>query len=453
MANKIHVHVVKYQDCKNLVLRYRDPLSGKYERSTKYRDPQTGIETETGDNRKHARKLAAQWEADLNAGRDQGRHSTTWEAFRARYEDEVVPSLADRTGHKIGTTFNMVERFLPKVAAGKLADLTPEALSRFQQELRAGGRSESTIAGYLAHLKAALSWAVEQELLPAAPKIKRPKRAVKGRKMKGRPVLGEEFDRMLAAVPAALAEWRKRRRHMERRAARKAGLKEHQTQTDSIPVEVAPAAVESWRHYLRGLWYSGLRLQESLSLSWDRDDRPRVDLSDEFPLLRIPAEYQKADRDTLTPIMPDFAAFLLRTPQAERHGPVFRPMMPGGIARYDQAGKMVSLIGELAGVKVYTHPKTGKVKYGSCHDLRRSYGTRWSRVVSASELQSLMRHADYHTTEAYYVDERAVDQARSVWRKAGADLGTVLGTVGDSGDGSAVSASDSSSLASKAFDE
>ena len=46
--NKIHVHVVHYNDCKNLVLRYIDPVTGKPVRSTKYRDPQTGEETETG---------------------------------------------------------------------------------------------------------------------------------------------------------------------------------------------------------------------------------------------------------------------------------------------------------------------------------------------------------------------------------------------------------------------
>ena len=267
--------------------------------------------------------------------------------------------------------------------------------------------------------------------------------------MKGRPVTAEEFDRMLGKVPAALAEWRRRRRDTARKAARKKGLAEHKTQTDAIPVEVDPAAVESWRHYLRGLWFSGLRLEESLNLYWDRDDRLRVELTAEIPLLSIPAEWQKADRDTLTTIPPDFAVFLLRTPPDQRHGPVFRPMMPGGVARYDQAGKMVSLIGELAGVKVHTHPKTGKVKFASAHDLRRSFGTRWSKVVSASELQDMMRHADYHTTQAYYVDHQAADLARNIWRKAGADLGTVLGTVADSGDGSAVKAGDSNSIGFK----
>ena len=72
----------------------------------------------------------------------------------ARYEAEVVPGLAHRTADKIATVFNAIEKALPRAAAGKLADLTPEALSRFQAGLRDGKRSENTIASYLAHLRA-----------------------------------------------------------------------------------------------------------------------------------------------------------------------------------------------------------------------------------------------------------------------------------------------------------
>ena len=188
---------------------------------------------------------------------------------------------------------------------------------------------------------------------------------------------------------------------------------------------------------------SGLRLLESRNFYWDRDDRPRVDLTGEIPLLFIPAEWQKADRDTLTTIPPDFAEFLLQTPTDQRHGPVFRPIMPSGnLASNALTGKMVSLIGELAGVKVHTHSKTGKVKFASAHDLRRSFGTRWAKVVSASELQDMMRHADYHTTQAYYIDHQATDLARSIWRKAGANIGTVSRTVADSGDDSTGSKGD-----------
>ena len=229
MAGLIRVHVVHYKDCKNLVMRYIDPVTGKAVRSTRYRDPQTGEEFETGTNEKEARKLAARWEADVNAGRSQGRYAMSWAQFRVRYEDEVLPGLADRTADKIGTVFNRVESILPRVAGGKLTDLDAEAISRYQAALRDGKRSENTIAGYLAHLRSALQWAVDQGLILAVPKIKRPQRAKKGgrgHKGKGRPITAEEFERLLQKIPAAFAEWRKRKREVDRQTRRKKGIPE-----------------------------------------------------------------------------------------------------------------------------------------------------------------------------------------------------------------------------------
>ena len=204
MAGKIHVHCVKYQDCKNLILRYRDPDTGRYHRKS------SGTASKA-----EARRVAHTWEADLNSGRDPGPHAASWDQFRFRYEDEVVPSLADRTGRKIETVFNAVEKALPRVANGKLADLNPRALSLFQAALRDGKRSETTISSYLAHLRAALQWAADQDMIPTVPKIKRPQRAKKrrkGGKGKGRPVTTEEFERMLVKVPVALMELRHRKR-------------------------------------------------------------------------------------------------------------------------------------------------------------------------------------------------------------------------------------------------
>ncbi|MFH1268520.1 MAG: phage integrase SAM-like domain-containing protein [Planctomycetota bacterium] len=360
MNEKIRVHVVRYRECRNLVLWYKDPLTGKYRRSTSYTDPQTGQKFQTGTNRKEARKLAGLWEADLNAGRDRGQFKVGWQEFRNRYETEAVPALADWTANKVETVFNAVERFLPKIATGRVTDLTAEAISRWQAELRARRLSENTIGSYLAHLRAALAWAADQGMLP---KIKRPQRATKrgGGRSKGRPVTGEGFDRMLAAVPAALHERRKRQREASREYGRKRGAKPRKPRK-LIPVELDPAAVESWRHPLRGLWLSGLRLEESTVLSWDRHAPISVDLSGRRPRLRIDAEAEKGHQDRLLPITPDFAEFLLATPEAERRGWVFRPMQPGGVASYDATGRMLSLIGELARVVVHTDRPTGKAK-------------------------------------------------------------------------------------------
>ncbi len=91
----------------------------------------------------------------------------------------------------------------------------------------------------------------------------------------------------------------------------------------------------------------------------------------------VPAELEKGNRDRVLPITPDFAEFLLATPADQRRGPVFRPLMPSGNrANAKDAGRMIAMIGELARVVVHTNPKTGKVKYASAHDLRRSFGTR-----------------------------------------------------------------------------
>ena len=143
----------------------------------------------------------------------------------------------------------------------------------------------------LAHLKAALRWAADVNLLVKAPKIKMPKRAKGGKLMKGRAIAGEEFDRMIAKV---------------------------------VDVVGVPAA-ESWTHFLRGLWWSGLRLAESLDLWWDRDDRLCIDLAGKRPMLRIPGELEKGNKDRLLPVAPEFAEMLLATPVEERTGPVFIP--------------------------------------------------------------------------------------------------------------------------------
>ena len=63
-----------------------------------------------------------------------------------------------------------------------------------------------------------------------------PKRVKGAKVMRGRPITGEEFDRLIKAVPKV----------------------------------VENAAAKSWEFYLRGLWTSGLRLSESLRAALGR---------------------------------------------------------------------------------------------------------------------------------------------------------------------------------------
>jgi len=449
-SDRIRVYVVDYgREC--LYMRYKNPLTGKYETRS------TDVPRDGAKARKAAESVAAKWEAELQEGRYKAPSKVTWAEFRQRYEDEVLPGLASNTALKVSATFNAVEEHVSPL---RLADLTADRISQLIKRLREVewskdwgkrqpdpqsngkgkrrpksapavmvGLSESTIRGHLAHLKAALRWAHKLGLLVEVPKFDLPRRAKKSGKtspMKGRPITAEEFERMLAkvrdiAVPEA--------------------------QGDQLTTE-QQERVESWKHTLRGLWLSGLRLGEALNLWWDDDSKLCVDLSGEFPMMRIRSELEKANEDRLLPITPDFADFLMTTPEDERTGPVFNPMpLSGQRERLSLlwVSKIISAIGEAAGVKVATDIRTGRVKYASAHDFRRAFGERWASRVMPPILQQLMRHASIDTTLRFYVGKNADTAAAAVWESVGRRLGNTSGnstpkTTGS--DGRAVVASE-----------
>lgn len=175
--------------------------------------------------------------------------------------------------------------------------------------------------------------------------------------------------------------------------------------------KVVPAdEVDGWRFFLRGLWWSGLRLNEAINLYWDRRDRLHVDLSGRCPLLRIPGELQKNGKDQVCAIAPEFAELLAGVAQAERSGQVFKLGLFRRIRQADWKEKTSRLgcdIGKRSRVVVAKDVRTGKEKFASIHDLRRSFGDRWSRRVLPQHLQELMRHESISTTLRFYVGRNA----------------------------------------------
>lgn len=370
MSVEIKVTVVRFSDRACLQLQWRDPNTGK--KKTK------SAET---SNERAAERAAGELEKKLRAGTYRGACRTTWTDFWERYEEEYLSRLAPGTLKKSVTVRSMMVKIL---SPERITDLTTARLSYFQSQMRKRGCTEQTITGYLAHLRSALQWGVDMEIIPIVPKIIAAGRT-DGQRSKGRSITGEEFDRMLAAVEKVVG---------------------------------AEAAV-SWKHYIRGLWLSGLRLGESLELYWDRDDRLCVDLSGKRPMLRIPAQLEKGKQDRLLPMAPEFYAFLMETPEAERIGRVFRPIRrchEGERLTTDRVCRIVSSVGEKANVKVWTHPVSGKVKYASAHDLRRSFGFRWSTRVMPAVLQQMMRHENISTTMEFYVGRDAEATADAIWQ-------------------------------------
>lgn len=212
MNEEIKVHVVKYKDRANLMMRYEDPMTGKQ------------IARSTGTTKKReAERIAAKWEAELREGRYQKPSLWTWQEFRDHHNEHLLAGMKVGTTIAYDSTLNVFERL---ANPQKLSDATTTRITAFATALREQGRSVATVARHLRHLKAVLRWAHRQGLLLKLPTIDMPKQS-KG--MRGRPITLEEFERMLVAVPKVAGE----------------------------------LAADSWRFYLKGLWASGLRLEES----------------------------------------------------------------------------------------------------------------------------------------------------------------------------------------------
>jgi integrase len=283
-----------------------------------------------------------------------------------------------------------LDRFEQYLNPSHLRKVTSPVVSRFLGQLRdekAMGKklADATVSKIARQLKAALRWAERHGLLGKAPAFDIPKRQRGAKMMKGRLITDKEFERMLAAVP-----------------------------------KTRPTDAPAWERLLRGLWLSGLRLGEAVALTWD-EGPIAVDLGGKHPRLRILGVAQKSGRDEVLPLTPDFAQWLLQTPEAERVGKVFPLLHPAtGTPLPDtDTSKIVSAIGRKA--RVVVDKAAGK--FASAHDLRRAFGTRWAKRVMPAVLKRLMRHADIATTMGYYVDMDADELSAGLWKDFGNTFG------------------------------
>ncbi|MHB8862039.1 MAG: tyrosine-type recombinase/integrase [Pirellulaceae bacterium] len=303
------------------------------------------------------------------------RGAMSWDEFRIHYEDTHLAGKAKHTRTSAASAMNWLEKTIGSARDICLIDST--VIARMVATWRRDGMKDSTIRAHLGHVRAAFGWAYKMQLIQKRPIFPMPSQA--GRFMRGRPLSVKEFRQLLRACRTERPkDWRQ------------------------------------WVRFLRGLWYSGLRLEEATRLSWDEPPL-RVDLAGgRFPRLVIHAPGQKARRDELVPIARDFATWLRRTPAAERHGRVLPIFSTWGddrpVTSVERIGSIVADIGRASGLVV-----NDEGKHASAHDLRRSFGTRWAAKVKPLALKRLMRHTSIETTLRYYVDQDADDVAEELW--------------------------------------
>ena len=427
MSEEIRVYVVKYKGKKSLYMRYRDPVTGKH------------IARSTGEaRRKEADRVAAKWEAELREGRYASPSKTTWADLVDKYSLEYLASLSDGTNTKVESLISMIEQFMSPGNL-RLAQVDSRWVSQFRSKLRKNGREETTIDGHCRHLKAMLRWGQSQGMVITVPHIDMSKRGKGAKLMKGRPVTAEEFDRMLDKVAFVVAapNARQRTNAILRCVRQSDPVKRERLYAQIIELSAAiRRTIDSWAFLLRGLWWSGLRLSEALALSWDEyADGLVVDTSEKYVTIVIPADQEKGGKNRVYPVSPEFAEMLLSVPAIDSTGFLFNPV-PSRILKGNQragqerCSKTISRIGEAAGVVV--DKKKDKTVFASAHDLRRSFGLRWSRRVMPPVLQELMRHESIETTMKFYLGQDAQSTAAELHRafsdvKPADGLGSLLG--------------------------
>ena len=115
---------------------------------------------------------------------------------------------------------------------------------------------------------------------------------------------------------------------------------------------------------------------------------------------------------------PQFANFI--KPNLQESGFVFCPgrVLNGRKKDYQRNKDWISHVGSRIGkrAEVLVSAEGSKQKHASCHDLRRSFGGRWSRKVMPQVLMALMRHESIDTTLRFYVGNDAEKIGDQIWR-------------------------------------
>jgi integrase len=343
----IRVHIQTDASRRGLVLSWTEPLSGR--RRRKFLDT---------TSRREAERAAVKLEAQLMA--EGAVDGISWTKFRERFAREHLATKRESTAENFDYAMSRFERDIgsPK----SIREITSSVLSRWAASLRASGLRDASVASNLRCVRSALSWAAKMGMLQSVPQVVMPESS----RSRGRPLTIWEMARLLRAV-------------------------------DTEPqAELRPKMVD----LLKGLWLSGLRLSEALTLRCDGGP-VHLDLQASPPVIRFST--QKNKKIESVPICPDFYRLCKKI-----CGPTTKFVFPLGMVTSTVA-KRISGYGVAAGIRV------SPTKHASAHDLRRTFGQRWSLRVHPIVLKTIMRHSSIETTLRYYVQADIDQIAASVW--------------------------------------
>lgn len=300
----------------------------------------------------------------------------SWEAACEAYENWHLSLHSKEHRGSWRTARRAFEKFC-KGSPPDLPDITNHQLAEFAVTLTKSV-AMTTARTYCQYLRSFFSWCHDQEWIDRVPRVKLPQRKRGEQRAKGRPLTGEEYERLVDAIPKIVGE------------------------------TYAP----SWRFLVDGLWETSLRLNEAVRLHWT-DGPIRINIAGQFPMIDFDSDGDKGGRTRQLPITREFRAMLDTIPQ---RGFVFRPELSKGVTRSrDTWSHRIGDMGEKAGIVVDINKRTGRKKFASAHDLRRSFLERWRNKIDATMLQVLARHESLDTTQRYYLGDHAQMVAAMLW--------------------------------------
>jgi integrase len=354
---EIVVSVITRHDRKHLSYRWKDHVGGT-----------SGEETAGTPNRRDADRGVPAFIEELLSRRTS---TVSWEEFRKRYENEKVAGLRPKTQKNYRNALNQFENV---IEPQHLSDLDDSNISRFRAHYR-GLAEETSVDSYLRQIRPAARWAARIFKGYEVPEFKLRQGS------KGRPLLQEEWDRLIEAVPKVVGE-------------------QH---------------ADSWVFFLEGLVSTGLRLGQALNLRWEIDAPIHLEnLDGRCPLLVIAVEEHKGKREQEIPLTRE-AKTLFRT-TSPREGYVFRlGGRNGGPRSPETVSAKVCEIGKKAGIKTGTrisHAKKTKGKrvprFAGAHDIKRTYVQRLLALgLSPPEVAVFAQHASFETTWKHYTEKDA----------------------------------------------
>lgn len=173
------------------------------------------------------------------------------------------------------------------------------------------------------------------------------------------------------------------------------------------PVIQGVDTADWWRAFLLFTYMTGWRVSEPLKLIWDD-----VDLVDGFAITR--AADNKAGKESRIPLHPLVVSHLKKLKS-----------FSVAVFEWDYDSKQLwpqfRLIQDRANVKKTcrkNHVHNAACEYYGFHDLRRGFATANAGNLTASQLQTLMRHSSYTTTQLYIEMAEQVKQNDVVDRLA-----------------------------------